>query len=166
MKKSAIIGLTIAIITGATMLIFAQERRTDLFGKRSEVIRQLMFNQISAKLNLTNDQKVQVKTIMENSRKRFQPLVEQLESNHQQNQNLGTDGVYDEQKVKELADEQSEIAKQLILEKEKTKAQLFAILTPEQREQAKKMRDDFESRIKNRFLSLITGDENLLVPDA
>lgn len=165
MKKSVIFILITTIIAGTAIMIFAQERQKSLFGKRGEIIRQVMFNQISAKLNLTNDQQTQVKTVMGNSQKRFQPLVEQLKLNHQQNQNLGMDGVYNEQKAKELADKQAELAKQLILEKEKTKSQLFAILSPEQRTQAKKMMDDFEDKIKNRLFSAITENESLLSPN-
>jgi len=56
---------------------------------------------------------------------------------------LGANGVFDEQKSQEVAARQAEIVKKLLVEKEKTKASLFAVLTSEQREQAKEMMNDF-----------------------
>lgn len=147
MKKITFL-LTVTILFGVTaILAFAQT------GNKSDVrekIKQLVFNRVSAKLNLTNDQQAKAKSILENAKTRVQPLVEQLKANHQQIEKLGTDGVYNEQKAKEFADKETEIGKQLFLEKEKTKAELFAILTPEQREQAIKMIENVKSKIKNR----------------
>ena len=69
--------------------------------------------------------------------------MEKVKQNHEASKLLGTDGVFNEEKVQELANQQAETMKQLFVEKEKTKAQLFAALNPDQREQAKKMMDEF-----------------------
>jgi periplasmic protein CpxP/Spy len=164
MKKTAIFILITTIIA-ATTIVFAQDRQKGLLGERGQIFREIIFNHVSAKLNLTKDQQTQVKGIMDNSRQKFQPLLEQMKSNRQQAKNSGTDGIFNEQNARELAEKQSEVVKQLIFEKEKTKAQIFAVLTPEQRTQAKKMMDDFEGRIKTRLFSTVLGGENLLSPN-
>ncbi len=71
------------------------------------------------------------------------PANDCLKETHRASVDLGANGVFDEQKAQEVAARQSEIVKQLLVEKEKTKAALFAVLTSEQREQAKQMMNDF-----------------------
>lgn len=110
-----------------------------------------LLERISKELGLSDEQQTQAKAILESSKERIKPLMEQMKQNHAMAKNLGTDGNFDEAKVNEIANEQSETMKQLFIEKEKTKAQLFAILTPEQREKAKQMQDKFAERMKGRF---------------
>ncbi len=98
---------------------------------------------VSDKLKLTNQQKTQAKQILADSKPRFQPLLERLKETHKTSVDLGANGVSDEQKSQEVAARQAEIVKQLLVEKEKTKAALFAIFTFEQREQVKLMMNDF-----------------------
>jgi protein CpxP len=107
------------------------------------------FDRIARDLNLSDEQKAQAKQVFEDSKSRVEPLMKQLRENRQQVKDLGTDGVFDEQKVQEIADAQANLMKQMFIEKEKGKAQLFAILTPEQREQAKQKINDFEGRFKD-----------------
>lgn len=110
-----------------------------------------MFEKIAVELGLNEEQKTQAKQILDETKARVEPLREQMKQNHQTAKNLGTDGNFDEAKVTELANQQSETMKQLFVEKEKTKAQLFAILTPEQREKAKQMQDKFGKKMKGKF---------------
>jgi len=70
-------------------------------------------------------------------------LLEGLKETHKTSEDLGVNGVFDDQKSQEVAARQAEIVKQLLVEKEKTKAAFFTILTSEQREQAKQMMNDF-----------------------
>lgn len=78
-------------------------------------------------------------------------MREHIRQNHETAKNLGTDENFDEAKVNEIAHQQSETMKQLFIEKEKTKAQLFAILTSEQREKARQMKEEFGKKMKVRF---------------
>jgi protein CpxP len=106
------------------------------------------FDRIARDLNLSDEQKTQAKQVFEDSKSRVEPLMKQLRENRELVKDLGTDGVFDEQKVQETANAQANLMKQMFIEKEKGKAQLFAILTPEQREQAKQKLNDFEGRFK------------------
>lgn len=102
-----------------------------------------MIDHVSDKLKLSEGQKTQAKQILADAKPRFEPLLEQLKETHKTSVDLGANGVFDEQKSQEIAARQAEIVKQLLVEKDKTKSALFAVLTAEQREQAKQLMNDF-----------------------
>lgn len=158
MKKSIIAILAIVVLGLGAVFIFAQKGRMrhggfgDGFGGRG-------FARMAQKLNLSDEQKSQVKTIMEDSKTRVKPLMESLRENRKQAENLGQDGAFNEEQVNQIADSQSETMKQLFIEKEKTKAQIFAVLTPEQRTQAAEMKEQFKNRSKERFKNRFNGKQ-------
>lgn len=100
-------------------------------------------------LDLTDDQKAKVKAIMEASRTNVEPLMQQMRDNHKQMAALGTDGTFDQAKVEALANGQSGVMAKLIVEKEKAKAQVFALLTDAQKAKAAEMRSKFEEHMKD-----------------
>ncbi len=153
MKKATIAILAIAILGLGAMFIFAQKGRMRHggFGAGGGLMR------MAEKLNLSDEQKTQVKTILEESKTRIKPLTESLRENHKQAESLGIDGIFNEEKVQQIAGNQAETTKQLIIEKEKTKAQIFAVLTPEQRTEAAKMKEQFKERFKERFKKRLDG---------
>jgi Spy/CpxP family protein refolding chaperone len=118
-----------------------------------------LVEKIATELGLNEEQKTNAKAILEDSKTRIKPLMEKMKAGHEAARVLGTDGKFDEAKVNELASQQSETMKQLIFEKEKTKAQLFAILTPEQREKAKQMQEQFGKKMKGNFGHRFEGVE-------
>lgn len=158
MKKGIIIFLVMAILGTGAALIFAQKGSREGFGKMPFGGRG--FERIAEKLNLTDEQKTQVKAILEESKTRIKPLMEAMRENHKQAANLGTDGTFNEEQVNQIANRQSETMKQLFIEKEKTKAQIFAVLTPEQRTEAAKMKEQFKERFRGRFGKHFGGAEN------
>jgi len=149
MKKAIIAILVTAALGIGAAFIFAQKGRMNRggfgeFGGRG-------FERIAQKLNLTDEQKTQVKTIMEDSKTRLKPLMESLRESRKQAENLGNDGTFNEEQVNQIANGQSETMKQLFIEKEKTKAQIFAVLTPEQRIEAAKLKEQFKDGFKDRY---------------
>ena len=99
-------------------------------------------------LDLTDEQKASVKTIMEASRTNIQPLMQQKRDIHTKLAALGTDGSFDEAQVTALATEQGNITAQMIVEKEKVKSQISALLTDAQKAKAAEMRTKFQERMK------------------
>ncbi len=153
-RKFGVAILGLFILTAGTIFIFAHGRD----GRRpgpgfgaGGFPPPFLVEKISKELGLSEDQLTQAKQILEETKKRVAPLSETMKENHQQAKELGTDGTFDEAKVNQLAHQQAETMKNLIIEKEKTKAQLFAILTPEQREKAKQMQEKFGEKMKGRF---------------
>ena len=102
-----------------------------------------MLEHLAAELKFTDQQKAQAKQIIAESEPRFQPVHDRLKESHRSTADLGTNGVFDERRARELATRQAEIIKEALVEKERTKAALFAIMTAEQREQAKQMMNHF-----------------------
>ena len=100
-------------------------------------------------LDLTDEQKAKVKEIMDASKANVEPLMKQLHENRQRVAGLGTDGKFDQAQVEAAAAEQGATITKLIVEKEKAKAQIFAILTDEQKAKAAAIRIKMEERFKN-----------------
>ncbi len=146
MKQVTIAVAIIAVLTVGTIIAFAQMSHKGGIGQHFGGLtnhHEKFIDHVSDKLELTDQQKTQAKQILTDSKPRFQPMLEQLKETHKTSVDLGTSGIFDEQKSKELAARQAEIIKQLLVEKERTKAALFTILTSEQREQAKQLMNDF-----------------------
>ncbi|MFT3744625.1 MAG: Spy/CpxP family protein refolding chaperone [Pyrinomonadaceae bacterium] len=101
-------------------------------------------------LDLTDEQKAKVKEIIDSSKTAVQPLMEQTRTNHDKLRGLGADGKFDQTQVEAIAQEQGDLTAKMIVEKEKVQAQIFAILTDEQRTKAADRRTRFEQRFKDR----------------
>ncbi len=145
MKSITIAAAIVAVSTIGVIIAVAQMSHKGGFGQHFEGLmnhHEQIIDHLSNKLKLTDAQKTQAKQILADSKPRFKPLLEQLKETHRTSMNLGSDGVFDEQKAQEVAARQAAIVKQLIVEKEKTKAALFAVLTSGQREQAKQIMND------------------------
>lgn len=158
MKKITVALLIASVLTvGLVGLVFAQKRGGEGFdghggrGFGKPGFPPIFFGKIAEELGLTEEQKTQAKQILEASKTKIQPIMEGLKNGHDTAKTLGTNGTYDETAVANLANQQAELTKQLIIEKEKTKAQLFAILTPEQRTKAQELMKNFEGKMKGRF---------------
>lgn len=102
-------------------------------------------------LNLTDDQKAKVKTIMETSKTTVQPLMASLRDNHKKLADLTANGAFDETQVQALATEQGDLMAKLIVEKERVKSQVFAILTDEQKTKAAQMKEQMKDHFKDRM---------------
>ena len=148
MKKYIIAIVVIITFTIGAVFAYTEKSGRGFFAHNREQFINRIFDRVSAKLNMSDDQKTQAKAILEDSKTRVEPLMEKAKQNHEAAKDLGTDGVFNEEKVQELANQQAETMKQLFIEKEKTKAQLFAVLNADQREQAKKMMDEFGNRFQ------------------
>lgn len=150
MKKLIAIFVVTAMIGTGAVIIFAQKGFKGGRGGHP-------FERIAAKLGLSDEQKTRAKTVFEASKDRVKPIAEQLRANRTEIEKLGTDGVFNEAEVNRLATAQTELMRQMFVEREKTKAELFAILTPEQRVQAIEMKEAFKNKFKERFRGRFGG---------
>jgi Spy/CpxP family protein refolding chaperone len=151
MKKITVALLVVSILTvGLVGLVFAQKRGGEGFGGRGG-FPPFLFNKIANELELSDEQKAQIKQILESSKERIAPLMLAMKEGHQTAKTLGTNGTFDEAAVNALATQQSQTMKQLIIEKEKTKAQVFAVLNESQRTKAQEIMKNFEGKMKGRF---------------
>jgi len=102
------------------------------------------------KLNLTDEQKTQMKAIIEKEHPAMKPLFQQQ---HQIDQQLRqyVEGQFDEAKVQALATQKAQVQAQLTVAETRVHNQLYALLTPEQQSQLKEMEARHESRRQERM---------------
>ncbi len=151
MRKFIVAFLAVAVVAVGAVFVFAQKGEGDRgkfgrgFGHRAG------FARFAEKLNLTDVQKEQMKQIAEASRAKNQPLRENMKSIRQQLKAATADGQFNEAQVQALAAQQANLSAQMIVERERTKAQMYQVLTPEQQAQAKQLRDQMKERFKDKF---------------
>lgn len=153
MKKFTIGFLVFALVALSTVFAIAQKDGDGGWkGKRGG------FGRLAKQLNLTDAQKEQMKQIREASRAKVQPLREASKANRQKMNAATADGNFDEAQVTAIANEQAIIAAQLTVEKQRVKAQMFQILTPEQKAQIAQLKEQMKERFGNRKTR---GEKNL-----
>jgi Spy/CpxP family protein refolding chaperone len=90
---------------------------------------------MTRELNLTDAQQAQIKTILQTEQAKTQPLRQQLRQNRLAQPSNPT-GTFDEAQVRAYAAKQAQIRSDLTVERERAKAQIYRVLTPEQRDKA------------------------------
>lgn len=94
-----------------------------------------MLRRMAAELNLTEAQQAQIKNILQAEKAKTQPLRQQLRQNRLA-QTSNTTAAFDEAQVRAFADKQAQLMSDLTVERERAKSQIFAVLTPDQRQKA------------------------------
>ena len=101
-------------------------------------------------LDLTDEQKAQMKAIHEANKGSMQPLMEAMKANRQRMQEATANGNFDEAAVTAIANEHAALSAQMMVARERIKAQTFAILTDEQKVKAAEMRQNRGEGFKGR----------------
>ena len=98
-------------------------------------------------LNLTDDQKTQMKAVMHKERPTMKPLMLQL---HQMDQQLKQyeEGTYDEAKVQALVGQQAQTLVQVKVEEARIHNEMFQLLTPDQQGKLKELEANREARMQ------------------
>jgi protein CpxP len=117
------------------------------FGKRGGG---MMEGRLFRQLDLTDTQKEQLKAIRTAAREESNGLRQRMMENHRKLAELGTDGVFDQAAVEAIASQQAEVHKQMIIRRANVKAQMFAILTPEQKTKFNELKETFKARAQER----------------
>lgn len=90
-------------------------------------------------LGLSDAQKEQITVLLKAEQEKNAPLREQLAANRKQVKQATLAATFDEAAVQSIAAGQAQIISQLIVSHARTKSQINALLTPEQRSLAEKM---------------------------
>lgn len=109
-----------------------------------------MMGFFSKALNLTDEQKTQMKAIMQKEHPTLKPLMQQ---EHQIDAQLRqyVEGTYDEAKVRALAGQKSQIEVELTVAHTRVHNEMYQVLTTEQRAQLKEMEAKHEARMQSRM---------------
>jgi Spy/CpxP family protein refolding chaperone len=107
---------------------------------------------LAAKLNLTDDQKTQMRAIMQKEKPTIQPLHQQAQQIDQQLRQYGeVEGSIDGPKVEALAKQKAHIQTALTMEETRIHNELYQLLTSDQKAQLKQMEANHEARIEQRM---------------
>jgi len=140
-------ALILAMAAGLAVTVFAQGPRM-WQGRHGGWMG--MSQRMAKELNLTDAQQAQIKSILQAERAKTQPIMQQLHKNEQA-QDTAVNGNFDEAKAQAFAAGQAQLMSNLIVEKQRTKAQIYAVLTPEQREKAQTLMQQREQRRQERI---------------
>jgi Spy/CpxP family protein refolding chaperone len=144
-KFFTVTAIVLAVAAGITSAV-AQITQT---GQHSRHLAK-MLQRMTAELNLTDAQQAQIKTILQSETAKMQPLRQQL----RQNRLAQTGSVspnFDEAQVRTFANKQAQLMADLTVERERTKSQIYAVLTPEQRQKAQALLDEHQQRRQHRM---------------
>lgn len=109
-----------------------------------------MLKSMAKQLNLTDAQQTQIKDIMSAERTKMKPLMQQMRQN-QQAQDATANGTFDENQARTFATKQAQIMTDLMVEKQRMRSQVYAVLTPEQRQKAQQLMQERQQHRQERM---------------
>ena len=101
-------------------------------------------------LDLTDEQKAQVKQIVDQSRSAIEPIEQQMRDGRAKLVELSQAGSFDQAQVESLASEQGKLLAAMIVERQKTRAAVFSLLNDEQKAKAAELHKTMKERGKHR----------------
>ena len=104
----------------------------------------------SKQLNLTDDQKTQMKSILQKEHPAMKPLMQQQRQIDQQLRQY-VEGTFDQEKVQALATQKAQIQAQMTVQETRIHNQLYQVLTTDQREQLKQLEAQRQQRMEQRM---------------
>lgn len=144
MKNRIVVIASIAVLViGATIFAVAQgpgmQKMREMHGRGGGPGHGDMLEHISRALKLTDEQKQQAKTIMESAHSAAAGIHTKLEEVHKQLEAATANGQFDETQVRSLANQQSQLEADMLVEHLRAKSKIFGLLTAEQRVKAEEM---------------------------
>jgi Spy/CpxP family protein refolding chaperone len=103
-------------------------------------------------LNLSDDQRAQMKAVMQKERPTMKPLMQQLHQMHQQLKQY-EEGTYDEAKVQALVAQQAQTMVQVRVQKTRIHNEMFQLLTADQQAKMKDFEANREARMQKHMQS-------------
>ena len=145
-KKSIILAaILMALAAGLAATASAQHRGMG-FGRNNG----WMLKHMTKQLNLTDAQQTQIKGIMADEKTKIKPMLQQLRQN-QQAEDANINGSFDENQARAFANKQAQLMTDLIVEKERMRSQVYAVLTPEQRQKALQLMQERQQHRQERM---------------
>ena len=145
-KKSIILAaILMALAAGLATTAFGQHRGMG-FGRNNG----WMLKHMTRQLNLTEAQQTQIKGIMADEKTKIKPMMQQLRQN-QQAEDANVNGSFNENQARAFANKQAQLMTDLIVEKERMRSQVYAVLTPEQQQKALQLMQERQQHRQERM---------------
>ena len=138
------------LIIPAILMALAAGLATSALAQRPSHHGGWMLKRMTKQLNLTDAQQTQIKGIMAGEKTKIKPLMQQMRQN-QQAQNANINGTFDENQARAFAGKQAQIMTDLIVEKQRMRSEVYAVLTPEQRQKAQQLMQERQQRRQSRM---------------
>lgn len=150
--KKIVAGITVVCAMGAAMVAYGAAQNEN--GWMRQRASGLMIRGVERDLGITDVQREQIKAIL----KAEQPTVEALAAKvHEEQLQLQAQPGFDEAYVRSFAKQHESTLEDVLVERQKVRSEIRAVLTPEQREKADQMRAVFYGRFTDRLARL--GDQ-------
>ena len=144
MNKKILIVIAAIILAGGAAFAFAHRHRGE--GQKGVGFGRPGLGMAMRELNLTDDQKTHVKAIFDSSRETVRPVLDEMKANREKLMQL-TGQTFAEAQVTDLANRQGDLTAQLIVERERARSKVFAILNDEQKAKAKEIQNKLKERL-------------------
>ncbi len=152
---SVAIALLALVLCGTVMLSYAQQSDAQGAAGWGGGHRHAHMGWMAKQLNLTDAQKAQIKTMMQAQHATMRPLMQQLAENRQAMLTATANGAFDQAKVTAIANQQSQLMAQLMVQKQSMQHQIYTqVLTADQRTTADQMRQKQLARIAEHLQKL------------
>jgi protein CpxP len=140
--KRTLLGITSAALAAGMMFAQAPPQSGDAQpqAKHRQWKRGQGFSRLSTKLNLTDAQKEQAKSIFDAARESSKSIAQELRQRRQALQEAAKAGKTDAE-IDQLANEVGSLTGQMTAVRTKAFAKFYTLLTPEQRTQEQQMRE-------------------------
>lgn len=109
------------------------------FGKKRQRTPEQRIEKMAKRLGLSDSQKQQIKILMEGRRAKMQALHQQMRASKQSLRTLDPSAYDFSSRLNNLADEQANLTRQIVVTKGQSRQQIFNLLTAEQRTKMKAM---------------------------
>ena len=144
-KSIILVAILMAVAAGLATSAFAQHAGRG-FGRHNG----WMLKHMTKQLNLTEAQQTQIKGIMAGEKTKIKPMMQQLRQN-QKVEDANVNGSFDENQARAFANKQAQLMTDLIVEKERMRSQVYAVLTPEQRQKALQLMQERQQHRQERM---------------
>jgi Spy/CpxP family protein refolding chaperone len=105
----------------------------------SPPLAQSTFERVAADLDLSQAQRTEIKAIIIDEFAAVEPLLQKFYESREQLEAATANGRFDEEEVHAIAAQQAQAITELIVAKERAKAKIFGVLTPDQRAKVNQM---------------------------
>jgi periplasmic protein CpxP/Spy len=109
-----------------------------------------MLPMVARELNITDAQKAQIKTIADSHRDEWKALGDRARTAHQALQQAVTADTVDEGLIRQRSAEVAAVDADMAVARARAHAEVFQLLTPEQKTQAKTLQSQVQDRMKER----------------
>jgi Spy/CpxP family protein refolding chaperone len=138
--------LSLSLLLAATMSVAASAQDVPSSPEGNRMIRR-----VESRLNVTWDQRVQAKAVLQQERPVLAALHTQLAAEHAEMAQLTA---YNDSQARAIAAKYAETNTDAVVEREKLRVELLAILTPAQQKKLSEFRVRFGAAMDDRLLTL------------